>query len=94
MGTLAQVWWLAIGHRVNWKVNIKLGRNEVGKFRDGIASECEEQTGVAKANKNNPLQLDKTSLHIMPVVQSLERAAAVIYFCLPPFKKCAKVEGF
>lgn len=48
MRTLAQVWWLAVRQMVNWKVNIKLGRNEVSRFRDGIASECEEQTGVGE----------------------------------------------
>lgn len=37
--------------------------------------------GVAKANKNNLLQLNQTPLRIKPVVQPLETTAAVIYFC-------------
>lgn len=36
--------------------------------------------GGAEANKNNPLQLDQTASVQKPVVPSLERAAAVIFF--------------
>lgn len=37
---------------------------------------------VVTKNKNNPLQLDNTSLQIMPVVPSLETTAAALHFPL------------
>lgn len=48
-------------------------KHQIGKKMRSVNSgmalhQSAEQTGGAKANKNNPLQLDKTSLHIMPVV--------------------------
>lgn len=52
-----------------------------------------EQTGVAVRTKITHCSWTKSALHIMPVVHSLERAAAVMYFCqrtIPLWKKKSK----